>query len=328
MVRGWDFFKLGSGPVADQERPTSPPASWQPPLFDWSATGKARGAVALVPALDAASTLSVARYWYRRHLEQHGHTRNTIESYSYDLALFEAHTGPRPVAAIAPRDVAAFLGESDKPVTRKRRLTSLGGFFKYLVTAAKVLPMDPSAGFYPDYIPLSTPRPLHAAEQARLLAAAEAESARTHTAIWLLLRLGLTRGELIALRREHVDLADSERPVVYIYYEQPRWAGKERHLAAAAEFGLLYQRFLEECEPEGLLFPLVPQSVNKLVERVAAAANLGHHVKPRQLRDTFAVERARGGADEVELLALLGLADDPRNRTSVARYLKLAAAPL
>lgn len=314
--------------MARKEPPATPPASWQPPLFDWNATGRPRGAVALVPALDAASTLSIARYWYRRHLEQHGHTRNTIESYSYDLALFEAQTGPRPIAALAPRDISAFLGETDKPVTRKRRLTSLSGFFKYLVAVAKVLPTDPSAGFFPDFIPLSTPRPLHSDEQAALLAAAEAESARAHAAIWLLVRLGLTRGELIALRREHVDIADPERPVVYIYYEQPRWAGKERHLAATAEFGLLYQHFLARDEPEGLLFPMVPQSVNKLVERVAAAANLGHHVKPRQLRDTFAVERARGGADEGQLLALLGLADDPRNRTSVARYLKLAAAPL
>lgn len=314
--------------MAGQEQTATPSTPSQPPLFDWTATGKVRGMVALAPALDAASTLPVARYWYRRRLEQQGHTRNTVESYSYDLALFEAHTGPRPIAAIAPRDIAAFLADSDKPVTRKRRLTSLSGFFKYLVAAAKVLPKDPSAGFYPDFIPLSTPRPLHSDEQARLLAAADAESARTHVAIWLLLRLGLTRGELIALRREHVDLANPGRPVVYIYYEQPRWAGKERHLAATADFGLLYQRFLAEGEPEGLLFPMVPQSVNKLVERVAGAANLGHHVKPRQLRDTFAVERAREGADEAQLLALLGLADDPRNRTSVARYLKLAAAPL
>lgn len=314
--------------MAGPDPPTPPLAARQPPLFDWTATGKTRGPVALVPALDSASSFAVARYWYRRYLEQHGHTRNTVESYSYDLALFEAQTGPRSLAALAPRDIAAFLGACDKRVTRKRRLTSLSGFFKYLVVQAKVLPTDPSAGFYPDFIPLRTPRPLLLEEQERLLAAAEADAPRTHAAIWLLLRLGLTRGELIALRREHIDTADPNRPVVYIYYEQPRWAGKERHLAATAEFTALYRRYLETAQPEGQLFPMVPPTVNRMVERVALAANLGHHVKPRQLRDTFAIERARRGADETQLLALLGLADDPRNRTSVARYLKLAAAPL
>lgn len=311
-----------------QDQSTTPPKPWQPPLFDWNEAGRSRAVVALLPALDAASSLSVARYWYRRHLEQDGFTRNTIESYSYDLALFEAQTGPRPIAAIAPRDIAAFLGNTGKQVTRKRRLTSLAGFFKYLILSAKVLPRDPTAGFFPNFIPLQTPRPLHASEQERLLAAAAADSTRAHAVIWLLLRLGLTRGELLALRREHIDVATPSGPVVYVYYEQPRWAAKERHLATTPAFGALYQRFLAEYEPAGPLFSLAPQSVNKLVDRVAEAADLGRHVKPRQLRDTFAVERAREGADEAMLLALLGLADDPRNRTSVARYMKLAAAPL
>jgi len=51
-------------------------------------------------------------------------------------------------------------------------------------------------------------------------------------------------------------------------------------------------------------------------------------VTPQTLRDTFAVNRAREGADEAELLRLLGLADDSRNRMSVRRYIKLAEPPL
>jgi integrase/recombinase XerD len=51
-------------------------------------------------------------------------------------------------------------------------------------------------------------------------------------------------------------------------------------------------------------------------------------VTPQLLRDTYAVDRAREGADEDRLLALLGLADDPRNRASVGRYIKLGAPPL
>ena len=36
----------------------------------------------------------------------------------------------------------------------------------------------------------------------------------------------------------------------------------------------------------------------------------------------------RAGSTEEDLLAILGLADDARNRASVQRYLKLAAPPL
>lgn len=307
---------------------TAPGRPAQPPLFELRGDGKVYPGIATMPALGPDSPLTVARYWYRRHLEQHGHSRNTVESYSYDLALFETQTGPKPIAQLAPRDIATFLGESEKRSTRKRRLTSLSGFFKYLVGVAKVLASDPSENFYPEHIPLKTPQPLLPPEQERLLAAAAEESSRTHAAVWLMLRLGLSRGELLGLTTEHVDLSDPERPVVYIYYDQPRWAGKERHLAATAEFTALYSRFLDEYRPEGKLFPILPQSVNKLVERVAADAGIKRRVTPQLLRDTFAVDRAREGAGEDRLLALLGLADDPRNRASVGRYLKLGAAPL
>jgi integrase/recombinase XerD len=61
---------------------------------------------------------------------------------------------------------------------------------------------------------------------------------------------------------------------------------------------------------------------------VRQAAAIEKEVTPQTLRHTFAVDRANAGASEEDLLALLGLADDARNRASVQRYLKLAAPPL
>jgi integrase/recombinase XerD len=65
-----------------------------------------------------------------------------------------------------------------------------------------------------------------------------------------------------------------------------------------------------------------------MVDRVREEAGIQKDVTPQTLRHTFAVDRARDGATEEDLLALLGLADDARNRASVQRYLKLAAPPL
>jgi integrase/recombinase XerD len=65
-----------------------------------------------------------------------------------------------------------------------------------------------------------------------------------------------------------------------------------------------------------------------MVDRVRIAAGIEKEVTPQTLRHTFAVDRATAGASEDDLLALLGLADDARNRASVQRYLKLAAPPL
>lgn len=305
------------------------PRAIQPPLFELGADGRLRGHVGLLPDLTPDSSLDVARYWYRRYLEQSGHPPNTVKSYSYDLAVFESLVGPKPIRAITRRDIATFLNESRGRSTRKRRLTTVSGFFKYLINRAKVLDNDPTAAFYPEHIPLKTPQPLFTEEQQRLLAAAADDGPRAHLAIWLMLSLGLTRSEVLGLRASHIDWSDPERPVVYIFYEAPKRRLRERKLAASAELTEIYRRLIAASEePVDYLVPILPQSLNKLVERVAQAAGIHKPVTPQTLRHTFAVEQARRGASEDELLELLGLADDARNRMSVRRYLKLAAPPL
>ncbi|MCX2726559.1 tyrosine-type recombinase/integrase [Thermomicrobium sp. 4228-Ro] len=314
--------------MRDERREDEQAQVIQPPLFELGRDGKLRGTVGLLPVLTAESSLDVARFWFRRYLEQSGHPVNTVKSYSYDLAVFESLVGPKPIAQIDERDVATFLEQSRGRSTRKRRLTTLSTFFKFLITRAKVIEHDPTAAFYSDRIPLKTPQPLFPEEQERLLAAAAAEGPRTHLAIWLMLRLGLSRHEVLTLRASHIDWADPDRPVVYVFAEGQKRRLRERKLAGNRELTEIYQRLLEEEGPQDRLVPILPQSLNKLVERVAAAAGIQKPVSPQTLRHTFAVEQAKRGASEDELLELLGLADDARNRLSVRRYIRLAAPPL
>ncbi len=297
-------------------------------LFSPVADGKLTPVLGGVGALEPGSNLELARAWYRRELEQARRPRNTIESYGYDLAIFQDQIGPKPIGSITRADVARFLGSAENRSTRKRRLTSIRRFFRFLIDDAKVLGVDPAEGFYPHSIQLRTPIPLFADEQSRMLAAAADDEPWSLPAIWLMLRLGLTRSELLALRRDHIELTLPERPVVFVFYEDVTKRGKERKLAADAEFAAIYAAYLAEKEPADALFPHVPPAVNGMVERVRKAAEITKDVSPQTLRHTFAVDKARSGADEGQLLAILGLANDPRNRSSVARYVKLAAPPL
>lgn len=278
--------------------------------------------------LDPDSSLDLARAWYRRELEQANRPHNTIESYCYDLTVLEKLIGPKAIGRIDRADIARYLGDANGRSTRKRRLTSARRFFRYLIDDARVLESDPTDGYFPHAIPLKSPVPLFAAEQDAILAAAAADEPWSHPAIWLMMRLGLGRSELLALRREHIDLADPEAPVVYVFYDHPTKQSKERKLLADAEFARSYATYLEERPPVDLLFPVGPQAVNGMVDRVRKAAGIAKEVTPQTLRHTFAVDRARAGASEDDLIALLGLADDPRNRGSVRRYLKLAEPPL
>ena len=300
----------------------------QAPLFELSGRGEMMQPLADIPALTPTSSLDVARWWFRRHLEQQQRPINTIDSYMYDLSLFQESLGNKSIDRINNTDVANFLGQAANKSTRKRRLTSLQGLFRYLVDREKALKKNPADSFFPDYIPLKTPQTLFPQEQEAVMDAALQENPRTFLIIYLLLKLGLTRTELLALKVDHVDTSDPEKPVVYIYYEDTRQQKKERKLSGDGELTAAFERYVAEYQPVSRLFNLLPQSVNKLVDRIAEAAGISKRVTPQSLRDTFAVEQAKAGADEKKLLEILGLAPDSRNRKSVQRYIKLAAPPV
>ncbi len=301
---------------------------FQPELFTIGPKGEMLRPIADVPNLEANSSLEVARWWYRRQLEQEKRPYNTVASYMYDLALFQDYVGAKTIDKINPAEIGNFLSLSTNKSTRKRRLTSIGGLFRFLIKIAHVLTYDPSANYYPDYIPLKTPQPLFDNEQDSILLMAREESLRTYLIVYCLLRLGLTRGELLSLKAEHIDMSDPSRPIIYVFYDEQRKQGKERKLAADAEFGADLRRYQDEYQPRDHLFEMMPQSVNKLVARVAADADLKKLVTPQTLRDTYAINQSKEGADVEKLLLLLGLAPDARNRNSVRRYVKLAQPAL
>lgn len=297
-------------------------------LFATLPTGEFAPTLSGLPPLTETASLPLARSWFRRELEQARRPRNTIDAYSNDLAVLEHLIGPKTVKAITRRDIARFLGDANNRTTRKRRLTSVRRFFAFLIHTARVLTEDPSEGYYPHGIQLRSPIPLFPDEQERMLWAAREDEPWSEAAIWLMMRLGITRAELLALERDHIDRTTAPAPTVYIFYGDATKQAKERHLVTTDDFAAIYDAFLDARDPGGQLFPVGPQAVNGMVERVRRAADIEKEVTPNVLRHTFAVDQARAGADQQRLLALLGLADDPRNRASVNRYLRLAAPPV
>lgn len=297
-------------------------------LIDVVPRGSATPLLGGIAPLEASSSLALARSWYRRELEQARRPRNTIESYSYDLQTLETLIGPKPINRIDRADVARYLGEAETRSTRKRRLTTVRRFVRFLIDDARVIRSDPTEGFFPHQISLRLPVPLFPNEQEALLDAADSDEPWSAPAVHLMLRLGLTRGELLGLRPQHIDRSDEAQPVVFVGFESTAKRGVERRMAADQPFLDRLDAYLGAHEPVEMLFEVGPPAVNAMVDRVRKRAGLAKGVTPQTLRSTFAVEHARSGADADRLLELLGLVDDPRNRASVGRYLQLATPPL
>src|SRR5680860_323557 len=79
-------------------------------LFAELPTGEFTAALSGLPPLIATSSLTLARSWYRRELEQARRPRNTISAYCNDLAVLEhlidQNRSPRSPGAILPASSA------------------------------------------------------------------------------------------------------------------------------------------------------------------------------------------------------------------------------
>jgi integrase/recombinase XerD len=275
-----------------------------------------------------SSSLLAARQRYRDYLESGNRPRNTIEAYTYDLARLTDQIGPKPINHITDSDIATFLGQASNRSTRKRRLTSLRGFFRFLIDDARALRLDPTEGFHPHLVALHTPVVLTETEQEQLLEAADHDEPWSGAAIRLMLRMGLTRGELLQLRREHVTFDAAGELIVSIHYDDASKRVKERRLNAGGDLPEVLAAYMDRPGTADVLFPYGNQAVNGMVDRVTAAAGLDKKVTPQVLRHTFGLAHARAGATAPTLIKLLGLVDEPRNRVSVERYIDMAAPPL
>ncbi len=300
----------------------------QPPLFDVQDEGRFEPEIGVIGPLRPDSKLPVAAYWFREHLLDEQRPDNTVKSYMYDLKLLERKLVAKPINQVTKQNIASFLGDTQSRSTKKRRLTSVSQFFGWLVKEKQVLAENPTADFYPDKIALKTPKPLHPDEQEALLVAAAEDSPRAALMCWMMLRLGLGRSELLDLERMDIELHAGGGSEVTIFPRTTHMRNKERKLLATAEFGPLLAAYEANREPTAKLFDISPQSVNKMIDRIKARAGIEKKVTPQTLRDTYAVELAKEGATEEQLLAILGLADDARNRMSVQRYLKLGGPPI
>ncbi len=276
------------------------------------------------PPIVSSTTLATARVWFRQHLLDLGRPHNTVESYIYDLVVLEHRITDKPISRISETDIALYLADASSKVTRKRRLTSVKAFFKYLVEDLKVLKIGPAESFIPHPLEHKRPEILTPDEQKAIIGAALDDEAWSAPAIWLMLHLGVGRSELLALKRDHIDRTAEPGPEILIAYDTPGKLGKQRTLVADHIFAMMYTNFLETRNPTDTLFPYGPQAVNGMVERVARHAGIKRRITPQLLRQTAAVEMARTGKGVNEMLAILGMANDARNRETVRIYIDMA----
>ena len=296
--------------------------------------------VALLPPVQADTSLAAAATAFDEHLVRDGKTDNTRRAFASDLRLLAERLGSgRSVGAISVDDLQQFLTWmleyraqpcSDK--TYARRVTTLKVFFGWLHDIGAI-GRDPSRPLVHRRAVLPLPLVLTDDEVARLLASAQAVRSRRDAPdprpallVRLLLDTGLKKGELARLNVGDVD-AGPDEPVPSLlvrYDESPRWKDKARRVTLSPHALGLLDEYTAHYQASGRLFACTPRNLEYVLEDLVAAAGLPPKTSFETLRWTSALRAWRSGMLPEDLRERLGLS--PVTWADTKRKLELLAA--
>lgn len=252
-----------------------------------------------------------------RHIEaflemlaaERGAARNTLAAYESDLSALAAFTGgPAMATAESLSSYVRSLHGAVSPRTAARRLSSLRGFYRFLVREG-VRTDDPSMLLDSPRLPASLPKNLSEAEVQALLDAAASRGPMPLAALEVLYSTGLRISELLSLRQ-----SDVKGGVAMLIVRGK--GGKERMVLLSAAASAAAAALVSD-PPGRWLFPgrdvrrtMTRQGFGLLLKQVALDAGLDPgRVSPHVLRHSFASHMLARGADLRSLQILLGHAD-------------------
>ncbi len=255
-----------------------------------------------VHPLTDQSGLAACAVPYRQELMLRGKSNYTITCFLSDLKMFGDYIGHDiPVGRITKETLTDWLmklkfgtDHTPAPKTMARRVTFLKNFFSWLAREG-VVREDPSASLTLERPLPPLPELLSEDEIQRLLTAAS-EDPRCHCLVYLVLRAGLKKEEVMGLT-VHFPAAMGKQH-------------RERRLALPAEFTTIFKQYQVSYHLTDAVFECTDRNLNYILARAIKEAGIEKRVTLQLLRDIFAVEQLRAGISLDALREKLGLSDE------------------
>ena len=237
------------------------------------------------------------------YLADRAHLRpDTLRTYGEIMRAFASHAGPSTaVAELTPRHVVAWLrSTSTKPVTKRKYVSHLGYLFRWLVERA-AMERDVSKEVKLERVPEQAPKAMTPEMVEAFVATARRWPG--HDYDWLAdlaeanVEMGLRRGELLALRREHVDVEKRVLLVVNGVGFSTK-SGKERAIPLSTSAAPALSRRLEEGRPhvfETASGLVTPNGLSHAFRRVRDRAGLPEWASLHSTRHTALTRLAERG---------------------------------
>jgi integrase/recombinase XerD len=254
---------------------------------------------------------------------ERGLSRNTLQSYRYDLGQLAAHlrSQGRELQTASREDLLHFLAvqlrAGRSPRSLSRYLSGYRQFYRWLLREGRIS-TDPTALIESPKLGRGLPKALSEQQVTGLLEAPQVTTPlglRDRTMLELMYASGLRVSELVGLELANVNL---NQGVVRITGK----GGKERLVPLGEEAQSWLQRYLREARPELMSGQSCPhmfvtarkngmtrQAFWHAIRKHARRAAINQKVSPHMLRHSFATHLLNHGADLRVVQLLLGHSD-------------------
>lgn len=260
---------------------------------------------------------------------ERGASRNTVEAYTRDLALYAKHlesSGISDIDDVTPSAVcdfeAALSREGFSSATIKRKMSAVRGMHRFAV-AEDFTKKSPTDAMRLPKLPFKLPDVISVDEVGRMLDAIEAKDAiglRNRALLEVLYGCGIRAGEACSLNGSDVHLDDG---LLVVFGK----GSKERVVPISGMASQWLERYMRDGRPElsmksragrladaSALFlnarggRLTRQGLYGIVKQAARAVGI-EGVHPHTLRHSFATHLLEGGADLRAIQEMLGHSD-------------------
>lgn len=253
---------------------------------------------------------------------QDGLSKNTLESYRFDLTSFALwlQTQHKQLLSVGQADIQQYLAvrfPQSKARSMSRLIATLRRFYRYCLRENKI-DTDPTLQIEAPKLPRSLPKSLSEDEVVALLNAPnlnEPAGLRDRAMLELLYACGLRVSELVSIQTTEISIADG---VVRVTGK----GSKTRLVPMGEEAADWISRYLKKARPDILqkrlcdaLFvtnrgeAMTRQAFWYLIKRYALLAGINKPMSPHVLRHAFATHLLNHGADLRVVQMLLGHSD-------------------
>jgi integrase/recombinase XerD len=257
---------------------------------------------------------------WRIYLEDQAVSKHTVKAFLSDMNLFAGYFGEdKRLGDVTTTDIHHYLDWLEKgrgvpcsPKSLARRITSVKSFFRWLRQYGVIL-ADPAEPVPQRTVISPLPQTLTAEEVEKLRMAGEARrraarpDARHLTLFELLLATGVKKGELLALKTEHVVLEGENAPYLFVRYASAANRFKERKIELPEAWLALYDEYKAQFDLSERLFPWSQRRLEYLLEDLGKDAALEKHPSFDMCRWTCALNDLHAGMDRDSIRQKLGI---------------------